>query len=238
MSSKKKSKVLPAPKYSKADFKKVNPTDLKKLGYSEKAERYKVPTKLKKDPAYSKYIDKNGTISKRKQAEIVFRMTNEQKAEAIKTGKRVILQNAPKQARAAKIQKSIEQKIKSGKIKSGQILPQNLKNFKNRQNMRYDYYLGHSIDSIAEHKIIQIIASHPPNSLARIVVTRNDIINSKNKTIGDGRSSELFFLKAAITQAPNFLVQLESKYAFLDHDTKKASDFLPIQYWLYVYVDY
>lgn len=117
-------------------FKKLNPTELKALGYSPKAERYLDINRL----ASQNKRSADNTISKREYAKIAYNQkSNEQKALEIKSGKREIAPNAPKKARQGRIQKASEQRQLKNKTKRNQpVKSVALADGK----IRYDYLLN------------------------------------------------------------------------------------------------
>lgn len=207
--------------YGAADFKKLSPTELEKLGLSRKAERYKVP----KNYHGPGTVDKNGTISKRKYTEAVFHLTNEQRAERIKSGARPILENAPKKARQGKIIKSAEarkeKQIKQGK-RPGLLEPKSIRAF-DKNTIRYEYFLGYQLDSIALDIIARLTKKHNKNSLVRIIMKAGD----------KARSTELHKLENAADDAAEWAEELANNYEFL----KESEDLNPyqIQYFLQIY---
>lgn len=232
--STKKSKPHTPRQFGKSDFKKLSPTELEKLGYSKKSERYIAPKN------FPGKIDKNGTISKREQAKFVFNISNEEKAKKIKSGARPILDNAPKAARAAKIIKSAEKnknkKPKKSKKLNFNILPQNIKAFPKRNVMRYDYFLGTKLDENTDYIIVKLLEIHGPRSSARIVVINKNAVDP-NKS---ARTSDQFLMSDAAEFIPEFIDELLSEYSFLNEQVViNGEPQTPnIQFWLYVYSNY
>jgi hypothetical protein len=217
--------------YGKQDFKKVAPKELEKLGYSRTAERY-IPPKnfdilLLDKKALAEY-QRTGTISKRKQAQIVFGLTNEEKARKIKAGERPILLNAPKKARQGKIVKSFERRDELSykkAIRRRLTDPINIKGFKKSGTLRYDYFLGHSIDAVSRGVLDELIKRHSPDSTARIVVQMRD----------EARTSESFLMRRAAEMVPEFIEELEEEYPFLKQMTDENGIVHRPDYYLYIY---
>lgn len=233
MSNKKpgQSRRRKAREVGKQDFKKVSPKDLEKMGYSKSAERYIPPKNFDKTILDKKGLadyERTGTISKRKQAQAVFGLTNEEKARKIKAGKRPILSNAPKKARQAKIVSAFKKREEASykrPTKRKLSAPVNIKGFKSGA-MRYDYYLGHSLDAIAYGVISQVMRTHSPDATSRIVVQVGD----------DARTSESFMLRRADEMIPEFIDDLEQQYSFLQqNEPGMNTGFIPPEYYLYVY---
>jgi len=206
--------------YSKSDFKKIPPSDLEKLGYSRKSERYYPPKN------YTGKIDKNGTISKDAQTKAVFGLNSKQRASAIKSGKRPVLENAPKKARSGKIKKATEKRIKNKKANTGEILPHNIKYFKNRGLMRYDYLLGENLNSPYLTDIVKtIMAQHKGLYSARLVIEWVEL-DKKGNTRLSGSSSELFLIGDALDFIQEYSEELNDKYEIPDIT----------EYYLWVYI--
>jgi hypothetical protein len=180
MSKKQSPKSEPARKIrtaQKSDFKKLSPKELVALGYSKTAERY---YDIKN---HSTKGDKNNTVSKREQAKIVFNITNEQKAAAIKKGTRPILDNAPKKARLAKIESSAEKREKSNK-KIKKFDPVGIKKIKNGM-LYYSYHIQtylvmaafdgneDALDYLASD-IRTILLKHRKDALYRFIFTNGE----------------------------------------------------------------
>ena len=207
MSSKKSAEKRTPRTIARSDFRKLTPTELEKLGYSRKAERFLDIKNVSGKAGADK------TISKRNFAKAFFGISNEAKAEAIKKGARPILDNAPKKARTARIQKAAEKraaspsKLSKAKAKQAPVkiltLPDN--------KLRYDYDLNMYLitswvsgNEIAfdylTSELNKIFSSHP-----RLSQWRMTLSDGKN-----GTSTDMQLIVRPQTATEDLLGVLES----------------------------